>query len=121
MILQTIAAFNLVCSVTVGAEPARSTLILRIDLESRRYCMDQCFQTQPLTSVTESEIVLHDGPAGRSNVVVRSRVDLVSGSYSLQASGSFGGVNLEAINTSGTCQRAPFTGFPRPAAPSAGL
>jgi hypothetical protein len=98
--LQAVAAFNLVCSVTAtaGTSRARSTLILRVDLERWRWCISECRTTQPLVSVTETEIWFTS-----SRHVSRETGRYFD--YNALPSGDF--------RAEGTCERAPFTGFPQ--------
>ena len=113
--LQVIAAFNLVCSGTERSGPlgqalperdgAPFTITYRIDVDGGRWCSDPCDTVERLASVIEAQILLRDDhhPAG-SNVVIFT-----------PATGRFTDTRI-AGNTatlrSGTCERAPFTGFP---------
>lgn len=112
--LQAAAAFNLVCSVvTTGMPSRRSTLVMRVDLQSMRYCMERCAQTLPIKRVSESEIVFHDGMSEYSNTIIRRRVNRESGQYWSSTSSRFGGRAIET-DSHGRCEAAPFTGFPAP-------
>ncbi|KTE57035.1 hypothetical protein ATE69_05515 [Sphingopyxis sp. H071] len=110
------AAFNLICSGTgltvVGTGPSAKTtsddftMVYRIDLDGRRYCMDKCESTSQLEAVTDTELVfkyLNNSETLASFV----KVNRESGAYlSTIKIGSFTSMR------SGTCVPAPFTGFP---------
>jgi hypothetical protein len=110
-----IAAFNLACSGTVRSGPLGMALperdgepfsiVYRIDLNTQRWCSDACDSIEELASVASGEILLRDrhDPVGSS--VVRF----------LPGSGRFTDtliVGDTATLRSGTCEPAPFTGFP---------
>lgn len=113
--LQTIAAFNLACAGTMRSGPLGLalpegegepfTIVYRIDLDAGRWCSGECDATEPLAAVASGEIVLREQhhPAGSS--VVRF----------IPGTGRFTDTVI-AGNTatlrSGTCEIAPFTGFP---------
>ena len=115
--LQAVAAFNLVCTGTMimGSaaheyEPleGRFTTTIRVDLTSRRWCDGECRETAPLVRVTPTEIVFAElRPGGGSPSGGTHSVNRESGAY-LYASRA-GPVFL---SHTGTCRRAPFTGFP---------
>ncbi len=111
-----VAAFNLVCSgdqstFTTGEKGSLQTtpfaITYRVDLESRRWCLDPCSQTSALVTVSETKLVfsrLDDPP----NTYIEVSVNRESGSYSSTI--QFGSRNSMR---GGTCTPAPFTGFPR--------
>lgn len=112
--LEAALAFNLVCSGMVrtgplglvmpeaGGEPIE--IIYRVDLDAGLWCSDACTGTERLDTVFEGVIVLRDlhYPAGSSTIMVNP------------ATGRFSDTRVEwsrATLISGTCERAPFTGF----------
>ena len=113
---QIAIAFNLICSGTMRTGPIGLalpeqdgepfTVTYRIDLEARRWCTDACEDTEPLALVFEGLILLRDqhDDEGSSTVTIfpaqRHFTDTVI-------------VGNTATLRSGTCQPAPFTGFPR--------
>ena len=105
-------AFNLVCVGTTysgGTQRTAFSLDLRVDLETQRYCMDDCRQTLPIRSVTPTEIFFENGPTS-SSVIVR-RVNRESGAYFSEVKTDL--VMIKFHSTSyGRCEPAPFTGFP---------
>ena len=108
-------AFDLVCSGMLRSGPVGLalpeqdgqpfTITYRIDLDARRWCSDDCGETEALDSVFEGQILLRDrhDPDG-SNVVTifpaqrRFTDTLIAGD--------------RATLRSGTCDPAPFSGFP---------
>lgn len=118
--LQTVAAFNLVCTGTYQHVPVASlpmpppaggtpfTIIYRVDLESRRYCADTCTTTEALASVTDTMITFRLYPLGNEASGDVSSVNRETGMYT-----SVLIIGSGAIVSQGTCERAPFTGFPQ--------
>jgi hypothetical protein len=112
--LQLSLAFNLVCSGTMRSGPlglalpeaggAPFEITYRIDVDGRTWCSDRCDETEAVVRITGSEIVLRElnNPAGGSFV----NVDLASGHFTDTLI-----VGNTATLRSGTCERAPFTGF----------
>jgi hypothetical protein len=117
-LMQAATAFNLVCNVTgamgqVGPDGTMTqktdmnfTKVLRVDLASNRWCVDDCGERSRIVKVTDSELVLDETHSG--NIDSFMRVDRVSGAYSFQLKA---GVTM-ATGT-GTCKVMPFTGFRR--------
>lgn len=115
---QAAMAFNLVCSGTsairdgkdgeVKAAPYHA--VLRVDLPRRRYCLDACRETFPLVAVTPGQIVLQDGPIFGGTI--HHTVDRKTGRYALHVITNLGPRGFENTST-GTCERAPFAGFPQ--------
>jgi nitrate reductase NapAB chaperone NapD len=110
------ATFNLVCSgsglTVIGAEPNTKTtekdfnLVYRIDLDSRRYCIDKCESTSKLEAVTSTELVfkfVNESETFSSYV----KVNRESGAY--LSTFKMGQVTSMQF---GKCVPAPFTGFP---------
>jgi hypothetical protein len=117
--LQTLAAFNLVCTGTMrtgpvglalpeaGGEPFAITY--RVDLASRQWCSDECAETQALALVTDTEFLLReDHRADGSHVIIVGRqLGLFADTFI---------TGNTATLRSGRCEQAPFTGFPIPSA-----
>ena len=109
--LQIGAAFNLVCvgtqtDYTSSESPMR--LVLRIDLDQRRFCFDDCESTLAIASVSDTEIILQDEPMqGPWRARILRRVNRESGAYYASV-----GTDQIYIRGHGTCETAPFTGFP---------
>lgn len=112
--LEAVLAFNLVCSGTVrtgplglvmpeaGGDPIEITY--RVDLDARLWCSGPCDATERLDTVFEGVIVLRDQhyPAGSNTIMITP------------STGRFSDTRVEwnsATLISGTCVRAPFTGF----------
>lgn len=105
------AAFNLVCagdtvSMVGDKEPKQSkfSLTIRVDLESKRYCTNDCPSTAPLERVTATEIVFKEMTGVMNSSM---KVNRESGAFSLFAS-----VDKTVLYRDGQCERAPFSGFP---------
>ena len=113
-IIAAAAAFNLICSGTQmtntgqpgSVEQEPFTVVYRIDLEERRWCIAGCTETQLLQSVGETEIVFKRRETQTGDFFDMS-VNRESGDYVSLI--KFGSRNV--IRT-GNCKRAPFTGFP---------
>src|SRR6185312_12231603 len=113
--LQIGLAFNLICSGTMRSGPVGLalpeqdgqpfTITYRIDLDARRWCSDECGETEALDSVVEGQILLRDrhDPDG-SNVVT-----IFPAQRRFTDTAIAGNV---ATLRSGTCDPEPFTGFP---------
>ncbi len=117
--LQAVAAFNLTCAGMVGDSSGREeqeTMVLRIDLEHRQWCADECVTIDPIVELTDSEIVLWDQSAsyGRS----RQWVNRQSGALTLR---TYDSENELILWRQGTCRREPFGGFPKGSIPGRGL
>lgn len=110
------ATFNLVCSgdgmTVAGQAPnAKTTMsefhtVYRIDLATRRYCVDKCESTETFDAITQTELVFKyvDESKAFSSYI---KVNRESGSYlSTITMGQF--ANMKT----GKCVPAPFTGFP---------
>lgn len=121
-LLAAAASFNLVCtgesaeSKDVFSPPENVrpvTRIYRLNLESERYCVDECLSTSPIAKVTDTIITFKiERPEAKGDWndyiefanretaewIVRERV-------------SFGGF-VSVQMTTGQCKSAPFTGFP---------
>jgi len=115
--LQTLAAFNLVCTGTVRTGPiglalpeaggAPFAITYRVDLASRLWCSDECAETESLALVTDTEFLLReDHRATGSHVIIVGR------QLGLFADTFIDGTT--ATLRSGRCEQAPFTGFPIP-------
>lgn len=108
--LQAAAAFNVVCTGTLtlnGMERPDET-VLRVDLESRRFCFADCGRVEPIERVTDAEIVFQDVSLPATGGRVLRRFDRATGDYLL--SSVAGAVDIQVR---GRCVEAPFTGFRR--------
>lgn len=112
--LQTALTFNLICTGTMvtaggaqgnGSQPSR--IEIRVDLSSRRFCYDDCRETQPIYSVSGTEIILRNETIPSESFSYFHRVNRESGA-------SFSSVRMDGvtITSTGRCEPAPFTGFP---------
>lgn len=115
--LQAVTAFNLVCTGTEVVGPMSIALVnspdavpyqvtYRIDLSQQRWCSHECETTRYIASVSEIEIVLETTtPGARPESGVRLN----------RETGRFLDLLLignNAVLRQGTCEPAPFTGFP---------
>lgn len=122
--LQIVAAFNLVCGGTMRTGPlglalpesggAPFAVTYRIDIDRQLWCSDACDATEPVASILDGQIVLreHYNPLG-SSVITFTPATL-----------RFTDTRIEgdtATLRSGTCEAAPFTGFPVRVAEAAGF
>jgi hypothetical protein len=116
--LQAVAAFNLFCTGTEVHNPDLRTRtssqrpfteVIRVDLEARRWCSGDCRETFPIAQITNTQIVFASNTSDRAATDwVNVRVHRESGTYLSEM------LLSDRISIrNGTCQRAPFTGFPR--------
>lgn len=103
--------FDLQCTKQVrGSGVAETnTRTYRIDLEAKRWCMDDCKTALGIKSVTPDRITINEtDPAERryrdSHYIDRGTGKYVQ-TYDSRATGTF-------IVTEGVCEPAPFTGLP---------
>ena len=113
--LQIGLAFNLVCSGMLRTGPVGLalpeangepfTITYRIDLDARRWCSDSCDATEPVVLVFEGQILLRDRrDQDGSNVITV-----------FPANRRFTDTTIagdQATLRSGSCEAAPFSGFP---------
>lgn len=115
--LQATLAFNLVCSVNSEATSTNPafppytarrdvTVTLRVDLQQRRWCVEECRETMPIVLMTETEIWFHLGPIGTSTG--ERYVNWESGAY---VDNQYW--DDRTFRATGRCEPAPFTGFPQ--------
>lgn len=111
------ATFNLVCSGTswqvigTGANSKTNfkefTTTYRVDLDSRRWCQDECKQTQAFFSIDANELVFSHLDIPEENAYGDVSVNRESGAYTVTSKWL-----VSSTIKGGTCVRAPFTGFP---------
>jgi hypothetical protein len=119
MWLAAAAAFNLVCSGTLSTDSFYKkdtepfTLTLRVDLDRKKYCENECRalldiqEVQPTSIKLKSENI--DTP--RERLFVDISVNRETGKYSgLSTSGFRQGILI--LKWDGQCERQGFTGFP---------
>jgi hypothetical protein len=116
-----VAAFNLVCigiqAKGVGNLPPvvpklqhPYSITYRVDLDRRLWCSGSCTTTEPIVSVTESKIILRlVHPDARGYGMVES-----VNPQTLEFTTLYVLAGVQTDFRSGTCERAPFTGFPSP-------
>lgn len=108
--LQVATAFNLVCTGTMimnRADTGRpQEVILRVDLESGRFCFDDCGQVTAIERVSETEIVFQDVDLPATHGRVLRRLDRTNGAYLLSIES-----DRLSMGMVGRCVEAPFTGF----------
>lgn len=88
----------------------RYVVVYRIDLESQRWCRDECRETFELSRVNSTEIFINGTPEERYSEVhyvtkINRETGKLSSSFTL-------GPNLPVIWQNADCLREPFTGFP---------
>ena len=114
MILQAALAFNLICTGTAvmqhshgGSESREDLQEIRVDLQSRRFCLDTCERTVPIASISDGEIVFQDETSETGLMRIYRRVFRERGAF-------YAYIKLDAaiLTTEGRCDPAPFTGFP---------
>lgn len=115
-----VAAFNLVCSGTnynfnpsIPLSPhvdERAFMrTYRIDLDSGRWCLEECRETKPLYGVSETQILLAVDDFGDENDLhdVLIRINRETGELVDRLR-----VHTFGIMYLGKCAPAPFSGFP---------
>lgn len=110
-----VAAFNLICTGTftsgkileIGQPESAVKLVLRIDLDSNRWCFGDCRSTAVIKQVADTSIIFRmakDDDGDDLFSVNRETGDFIDRTRNF------------AINwitmTRGNCEKAPFTGFP---------
>jgi hypothetical protein len=115
-----VAAFNLVCTgtgVTGLFQPGSVqiqqkkeepfTAILRVDLDSKRWCSGECETTQPIFSVEPTRIIFRKDSDSDLQADTITFANRESGYYfDRNRVGQFLSMNI------GSCEKAPFSGFP---------
>lgn len=116
MALAGLVAFNLICSgnATTGTMDDRWNWInqvtekfqstYRIDLDAGRWCAGTCTVTQQIAKVADTQILLANDKTGLEFYLSINRED---GTFMYRAK-----VGDTVEVRMGTCERAPFTGFP---------
>jgi len=109
-----VAAFNLVCSGTTHIGDVKKehqsayAQTFRIDLDAQRWCWGKCETTEPIYSVSATEIMLklaQDKAAGNETFISLNREN---GAVLDRTKFNF---QLFIMNT-GKCEKAAFSGFP---------
>lgn len=114
--LASVAAFNLVCTLTSGSsyserdKSAKPEIAeMRIDLETKRFCIAECEETLPIQEVTPSHIVLFNAKTGAGKERFSWTISRETGRFSATERAENGDfISL----VGGSCYKAPFTGFP---------
>lgn len=115
--LQGAAAFNLICTGTYTSgellarpeETRQVQVTLRVDLARGRWCGGTCETTAPIHRVTDTQITFRYEDNRRLDTDTITTVNRESGEYFDRE--RFLSFNRYSM-TMGTCERAPFTGFP---------
>lgn len=84
--------------------------VLRVDLKAKRFCADDCVETQEIRSITDHKIEL-DPPSPETFETHAVAIYRESGRAYLSES-EMGGRFIRG--RPGQCQRKPFGGFPEP-------
>lgn len=96
--------FDLVC------KRETSTIRYRVDLAKNEACADTCDRVWKMGQATTGELRLIDRqPAYRGDLEERASVNRSTGEYRYHIS-----MSGRADADSGTCEQAPFSGFPPP-------
>ena len=109
--LQTAAAFNLICTMTAHHLPDARGTVIRVDLEGRRWCLEECRYSYPIAAVTEAEIIFQDGRQPSGSFIYR-RVNRRDGGMETIIRDPDDAPETETRILS-VCRRAPFGGIPR--------
>ncbi len=93
----------------VAEETTQERMVLRLDLDAKKWCTADCQQTMPIAEVTNTAIVLQKSvlTPGPGQMFMINEVNRTSGRYI--RSSRFKGLS---INYDGACEKTPFTGFP---------
>lgn len=115
--LLALAAFNLVCTGTqmsapnlaegskLTNEPFRE--VYRVNLDSRRWCRDECAQTWALAGLSDTIISVEDASDYAATPVTFSTVNRESGIYRTLHRDA-----VSIVMRRGSCKRASFSGLP---------
>lgn len=117
--LQVAATFNLICTGTsthgklfdfkaakANERPFKKEL--RVDLVRMRWCLGECTTTTPIVSVSDTKIVFEAEDDGGFDTV--HMVNRESGTYGYRMRDM--NIGYLMMMETGSCERAPFTGFP---------
>ena len=109
------ATFNLVCTgattngpmfdINAKGSPVRT--VIRVDLDSGRWCSGDCATTSEINEIQETSIIFRAKEDERGDDFFA--VNRESGKF-IDRTRSFS-INWSTL-TIGTCEKAPFTGFP---------
>lgn len=111
------AQFDLVCSGMQRDQPTGPSRgyqrHYRFDLTAKRWCSDECASAYPIETVTSDMITIRSNilEPGHKGVDVDHRISRVTGEVTDNLSSSIGGTLLYQ-GRKGTCEPAPFSGFP---------
>lgn len=121
---QTVAAFNLVCTGTYTSgqfmgrteERRPAAIVFRVDLDSGRWCSGDCTTTASIQRVSETQIVFRQ----RGDIMHSQSGDMTDeGTIVNRENGElldreryWLGNQMRYRMITGTCERAPFSGFP---------
>ncbi|WP_374139450.1 hypothetical protein [Sphingomonas sp.] len=115
----SLTAFNLVCAGNthqsgLGAEPdAAYRIEYRIDLATKRFCIDDCSAVTPIANVRTDKLVFSQVEVDTIShrELGQDVADRSTGEHArFILTGR--GVRQRMIKWIGRCERAPFTGFP---------
>ena len=104
--LQAGISFNLICSQIMPPDqvPDERYLVLRVDLDAGKFCIDDCRSILPIKSTSKTEIIFQDETTPKGSIV--RRVNRETGDYYLLEKAS-----IISMERRGECTVAPFTGF----------
>lgn len=115
--------FNLSCSGTLRSivpallrdQTEPYTNVYRIDLAAGKWCSGDCTAQFDFVSVSPTALVLEDKNVDtpRQHDTLNNRISRETGAHSIVAESGIGHSRL-AMFWKGQCEKAPFTGFPKP-------
>lgn len=117
---KTLVAFNLICSGTQTTGPLTLSIpkdgqpfsiVYRVDLARMRYCSGECKTTFPIKRASATEIVFNSTGMNEVGFGGTTSVNRESGSYNDVT--VFEGKPYTRILRMGSCDKMPFTGFPK--------
>lgn len=121
LLVAAAATFDLICSgqqVSTDmtgrhSEPYRTEY--RIDLDAKKWCDGACTGLRDFASITPTELRLVDNNTDTPHMrsFFTDIIDRRTGTHTVLSS-SGAGMATVLMESHGTCERAPFTGFPKP-------
>lgn len=114
-VISTVAAFNLICTGTISSgklfdfttPSTEVSLVLRVNLDAKRWCSGDCYKTAPIYETTATNIVFTHSEDKNGDKIFA--VNRENGEFTDRTRSWL--INWVSL-TQGKCERSKFTGFP---------
>lgn len=116
-----VAAFNLVCSGTVTSEMSSQkksepyTYTYRINLNAGLYCAGPCKAQGKIHEIQPTRLILADvrTDTSKERYIETNSIDRETGAHFILISSEMPLLPNSLKKWTGSCEKAPFTGFPK--------